>query len=112
MSLSEILVVILVAILVAKPEDIPVIIKKIQKFKLYISNIKDQALSYLTEDVKIDDIILDHSPEQLNFYLERIINMQGHYEGDYSLKELKARHNELIQLKSNNNLTAGDPLKK
>ena len=54
MSLGEMLIVALVAIIVAKPEDIPVLLKKIQQFKSYFSDIKNQALSYITEDIKIE----------------------------------------------------------
>lgn len=100
MSLGEMLIVALVAIIVAKPEDIPVILKKIQQFKSYFSNVKNQALSYLTEDIKIENVTLENTPEQLNYYLERIIDIQGYYEGDYSLKDLKAKHNELIKMKN------------
>ncbi|WP_341757542.1 DUF2672 domain-containing protein [Candidatus Tisiphia endosymbiont of Ditula angustiorana] len=100
MSLGEILVVMLVALIVMKPEDIPSIIKKIQEFKLYCSAIKNQALGYITKDLKIDNDILKNNAEQLNFYLERIINIQGYYDGNYSLDELKAKYDELIKIKS------------
>ncbi len=102
MSLGEILVVMLVAMIVTKPEDIPVIIKKIQEFKLYCSAVKNQALTYITKDLKIDnDIdILENDAEQLNFYLEKIINIQGYYDGNYSLNELKAKYDKLIKIKS------------
>ncbi|XVN42431.1 MAG: DUF2672 domain-containing protein [Candidatus Rickettsia vulgarisii] len=97
MSLGEMLIVTLVAIIVAKPEDIPVILKKIQQFKSYFSDIKNQSLFYIAEDIKVENITLENTPEQLNYYLERIIDIQGYYEGDYSLKDLKAKHNELIK---------------
>ncbi len=100
MSLGETLVVILVAMIVMKPEDIPTIIKKIQEFKLYYSAIKNQLLTYVTKDLKINSGILVDNPEQLNFYLEKIINIQGYYDGNYSLEELRARYNELIKIKS------------
>lgn len=101
MSLGEILVVMLVAMIVTKPEDIPVIIKKIQEFKLYCSAVKNQLLAYITKDLKIDnDIdILENNAEQLNFYLEKIINIQGYYDGNYSLDELKEKYDKLIKIK-------------
>ncbi|WP_425363217.1 DUF2672 domain-containing protein [Candidatus Tisiphia endosymbiont of Hybos culiciformis] len=100
MSLGEILVVMLVAMIVTKPEDIPIIIRKIQEFKLYCSAVKNQALIYITKDLKIDNDILANDAEQLNFYLERIINIQGYYDGNYSLNELKAKYDKLIKIKS------------
>ncbi|WP_375327221.1 DUF2672 domain-containing protein [Candidatus Tisiphia endosymbiont of Nemotelus uliginosus] len=104
MSLGELLVVILVAIIVTRPGDIPIIITKIQQLKLYFSGIQNKIRSYITQDIGMDNSMLENSPEQLNFYLERIINMQGYYEGDYSLNNLKAKHNELIKLKRINSL--------
>ncbi len=100
MSLGEILVVMLVALIVMKPEDIPNIIKKIQEFKLYCSAVKNQALVYITKDLEIDNDIVENNAEQLNFYLERIINIQGYYDGNYSLDELKVKYDELIKIKS------------
>lgn len=105
MSLGELLVVIFVAIIVTRPGDIPIIITKIQQLKLYFSDTQNKIRSYITQDIGMDNsIMLENSPEQLNFYLERIINMQGYYEGDYSLSNLKAKHNELIKLKRINSL--------
>ncbi|MCC8417261.1 MAG: DUF2672 domain-containing protein [Rickettsia endosymbiont of Bryobia graminum] len=100
MSLGEILIVALVAIIVAKPEDIPILLKKIQQFKSYFSDIKNQLLSYVTKDIKIENMTLENTPEQLNYYLERIIDIQGYYEGNYSLEDLKAKHKELIGIKN------------
>ncbi|HJD63587.1 MAG TPA: DUF2672 domain-containing protein [Rickettsia endosymbiont of Sericostoma sp.] len=100
MSIGEILVVMLVAMIVTKPEDIPMIIKKIQEFKLYCSAVKNQALTYITKDLKIDNDIVENDVEQLNFYLERIINIQGYYDGNYSLNELKVKYDKLIKIKS------------
>lgn len=100
MSLGEILVVMLVALIVMKPEDIPIIIKKIQEFKLYCSAVKNQALVYITKDLEIDSDIVENNAEQLNFYLEKIINIQGYYDGNYSLDELKTKYDKLIKIKS------------
>ncbi|WP_375318856.1 DUF2672 domain-containing protein [Candidatus Tisiphia endosymbiont of Oplodontha viridula] len=100
MSLGEILVVMLVAMIVTKPEDIPIIIKKIQEFKLYCSAVKNQLLAYITKGLKIDNDIVENNAEQLNFYLEKIINIQGYYDGNYSLDELKTKYDKLIKIKS------------
>jgi len=99
MSLGEILVILLIAMLITKPEDIPIIIKKIQELKLYCTNFKNQALHYITNDLEINADILASNPEQLNFYLEKIINLQGYYDGNYSLQELKMTYDELIKQK-------------
>ena len=98
MSLGEILVVMLVALMVTKPEDIPVIIKKIQQFKQYCLAIKTQLLLYVTQDFKTGPSIIESDAELLNFYLQKIISIQGHYDGSYSLPELKANYDKLVKM--------------
>lgn len=98
MSLGEILVVMLVALMVTKPEDIPVIIKKIQQFKLYCLAIKKQLLLYITEGVKTDTSINENDAELLNFYLQKILSIQGHYDGSYSIPELKKNYDRLVKM--------------
>jgi hypothetical protein len=101
MSLGEILVVVLIAMIVTKPEDIPIIISKIQEFKLHYSSIKNRLLKYFTNDLQIGDLQNDYKNlEQLNFYLERIINIQGYYDGNYLLPELKLKYNELLKIET------------
>jgi hypothetical protein len=99
MSLAEILVVMLVAIMVTKPEDIPVIIKKLQQFKLYCLTIKKQLLLYITQDLKTDPSIIENDAELLNFYLQKILSIQGHYDGSYSISELKKNYDKLVKMR-------------
>lgn len=94
LSFGEIIIVILVALLVVKPADIPIIIKKIHQLKSYFTNIKTTALSYVTKELDIASF--EQNPEHLNFYLQKIINIQGFYDGEYNLTELKAKYNELV----------------
>lgn len=98
MSLGEILVVMLVALMVTKPEDIPVIVKKIQQFKLYCLTIKKQLLLYITEDINTDSSINENDAELLNFYLQKILSIQGHYDGNYSISELKKNYDRLVKM--------------
>ncbi len=93
MSFGELLVVIVIALMVTKPEDIPVIVKKIQQFKQYCLALKKQLLLYITEDLNTSD----SDTEQLNFYLQKIISLQGSYDGNYSLTELKENYDRLIK---------------
>jgi len=97
MSLGEILVVMLIALMVTKPEDIPVIVKKIQQFKLYCLAIKKQLLLSINEGLNTDIDVIEHNTEQLNFYLQKIINIQGYYNGNYSISELKENYDRLIK---------------
>lgn len=104
MSLEEILVVLVVAILVMKPQDIAVIIKQLKRFKHQIRDMQNTALSYIDDEFKkIDEVSQDNlqqdDVEEINFYLEKIINIDGKYEGDYSAQHIKAKYRELIQQK-------------
>jgi len=94
LSFGEIIIVILVALLVVKPADIPIIVKKIHQLKSYFTNMKTIALSYVTKELDIDSF--EQDPEQLNFYLQKIVNIQGFYDGEYNLTALKAKYNELV----------------
>jgi hypothetical protein len=100
MSLGEVLVVAMVALLVMKPNDIAVILKKIQQLKAYLTNTKSEILSYIDKELQIDKNKLDNLDE-LNFYLQKIISITGNYEGDYSIKQIKKRYHELVKREIN-----------
>ena len=34
--------------------------------------------------------------EQLNFYIQKIINLEGYYDGDYDLITVKEKYNKLV----------------
>jgi Sec-independent protein translocase protein TatA len=88
MSLFELLVVLIVAFLVLKPEDVPHIAKKLKDCYNFFTATKAEITSYLDlsqkPSIKVDDDI-----DQINFYLEKIANLGGKYEGEYSLTEIR-----------------------
>ncbi|WP_253308156.1 MULTISPECIES: DUF2672 domain-containing protein [unclassified Rickettsia] len=90
----SLIVIILVILLVIKPKDIPMIIKKIHEIKSYFTNFQKQTISYIINN---DDNILNEDIEQLNFYLQKIISMDGHYDGDYTLKKVKHKYHALMK---------------
>ena len=81
MSLFELLVVLIVAFLVLKPEDVPHIVKKLKDCYNFFTATKAEITSYLDlsqkPSIKVDD------------YLEKIANLGGKYEGEYSLTEIR-----------------------
>ena len=99
MSLGEILVVLLVALLVIKPEDIPAILRKIQQLHISFNNMKKEAYSYFAKEISIDGKPIKDDLEELNFYLEKIISIEGEYKGEYELGELKKKYHELMKIK-------------
>lgn len=114
MSISELLVVLIIALVVTKPQDLPAIIKSFKQAKTYLASLKEQIFKQLQEHLPdLDDISNDtkeqesiksrqidykDSPQELNFYLEKIILLQGSYEGDYSKEALKAEYTKLIKM--------------
>jgi Sec-independent protein translocase protein TatA len=88
MSLFELLVVFVVACLVLKPEDVPHIEKKIKEFYHFFTTTKAEITSYLDLSQK-SSIKVDEDIDQINFYLEKIANLGGKYEGEYSLTKIR-----------------------
>jgi len=88
MSLFELLVVFVVAFLVLKPEDVPHIAKKIKEFYNFFTTTKAEITSYLDLSQK-SSIKVDEDIDRINFYLEKIANLGGKYEGEYSLTKIR-----------------------
>lgn len=104
MSLFEILVILIVSLLVVKPEDIPHIMKKMKEYRAFITNTKKEIFSYFDPDINIKNNKdssknLDMQMEQMNFYLERISNLGSEYKGDYSLESVKEHYRKLMNQK-------------
>ena len=97
MSLLELLVVLLVSFLVVKPEDLPKIAKKIRYFRSFITDTKKEIISYLDLDDEPAELTAD--TEKMNFYLEKIADMESDYKGEYSIEAIKKRYNSLIKKK-------------
>lgn len=86
MSLIQTLIVLFIGLFVIKPADIPILINKIKKIKSYFSNVESSEV------------------EQLNFYIQKIISIEGYYDGDYNLVAIKEKYNKLIKSVINNDL--------
>lgn len=103
MSLFEILVILIVSLFVMKPEDIPKIIKKIQEFKNFITNTKQEILSHFDQDMLTNknpsSDLLEYEIDQVNFYLAKISKLGSEYNGDYSLMSIKNHYRQLINKK-------------
>lgn len=100
MSLGEMLVVVIVSLLVIKPEDIPIILKQIHHIKSYFTKLKSEFINQLNKELKNEDSEEAlQNLEELNLYLQKIISLEGRYEGDYSKEKLKAKYHQLIQQK-------------
>lgn len=100
MSLFEILLILAVALLVMKPEDIPKIAKTLMNFKKYIDNAKKEIFSYI--DLEQENPEKSHinssenQIEQMNFYLQKIADLGDDYEGTYELDPIKKHYRKLV----------------
>ena len=100
MSLFEILVILIVALLVIKPEDIPKLIKKFKKTRTFVTNTKKDVLNYFDPDKKkLPSNDLEGQMEQMNFYLEKISDLDSEYTGDYSLDSVKEHYRKAMNKK-------------
>lgn len=106
MSLFEILVILVVALLVVKPEDIPQIISKLKELRLFVSNTKKEIFSHFDPDIKdksskVFSEDMENQMDQMNFYLEKIGDLDSEYNGEYSLASVKEHYRKVMNQKIN-----------
>ena len=94
MSISEIALVLLVALLVVKPEDVPEIIKAFKKIFRYFHKIKKDIASIFEDEA--EDV------GEINKYLLKISALDSKYEGDYTLEDIRAFYHKLLKERRNN----------
>ena len=111
MPWSSAIIVSIVFIFVAKPEDIKFILQKTRLIVEYLSEFKREIISHLNIDVTNNKAELNPSPskylndvacdieDEMQFYLQKIINITGYYEGDYTLQQVKLQYQKLMKLK-------------
>ncbi len=110
MSLFELLLIVIISLLVMKPEDIPKILAKIREIKSFVTNTKQEIMSHIDLDLdttsskKHKSHPLEHEMEQMNFYLEKIANLDSEYEGTYSLPSIKEHYRKLVKDKMNDEI--------
>jgi Sec-independent protein translocase protein TatA len=105
MSLGEIIVIAVIAILICKPEDITLIIKEFYKLKNYFSEIKQEVTKPFIdtiEKIKLEDENLNQNEtvDEINMYLQKITSLNESYQGEYSLKAIKQYYYQLIKNKN------------
>lgn len=109
MSLFELLLIVIVSLLVMKPEDLPKIIEKIREMRSFITNTKQEIMSHLDVDntklsKKSISAELEDEMEQMNFYLQKIANLDSEYDGEYSLSLIKDHYRKLVKDRMNDEI--------
>ncbi len=103
MSLFELMVILLIGFLMIKPKDLPKLIKKFKEVRSFITQTKKEINSYIEPPANFNEKKqskdLNYEMKQMNFYLEKIANLDSKYEGDYSLSSVKEHYRKLINEK-------------
>ncbi len=102
MSLGELFVIILVAVLVMKPTDLPIIINKARNLSSFLAKLKQEILHYFSDQFNITKtqektINIENKLSEINFYLERIIQIEGKYNGSYELDPIRKKYLEITK---------------
>lgn len=103
MSFSEIIIVIIVAIIIIKPEDLPYIIRQIKKIRRFFYNIKDEFLGAIDQNLLENDDS-NAETEAINKYIEKILSLGEKYEGNYNLKDIREFYHKLLKDRNNRSL--------
>ncbi len=101
MSLMELLVIILIMVLVIKPDDLPVMVKQLKSLKKSFTKIKSELLNLIDPEDAQELESEEHEIKQINYYVEKIASMNAEYYGDYNLKSIKSFYRKLVQEQKN-----------
>lgn len=97
MSLFELLLIVFVAVLLIKPDDIPVLSKNIAKIYSIFKEQKDRMLSHIFVEIAEEDKNIEANKDQINYFLDRIAYLGDNYSGDYDLEKIKSHYKKLIE---------------
>lgn len=104
MSLPELIVVLIVTFLVAKPGDFPKILSRFKEIRAFIANTKKEIMSHLDFTSELEQSLksdissnLNEEVDQVNFYLEKIANLGVEYESEYSLSSVKEHYRKIVK---------------
>ncbi len=91
MSFFEMIIVLILGVVILKPEDIKSVARFIRNFINYFQNFKNDMINTITSE---DDHT--ENDKSINFYLEKIIKMSGKYTGGYEIGAVKAYYHKLL----------------
>jgi Sec-independent protein translocase protein TatA len=97
MSFSEVLVVFIIGVLVLSPEDLKALIKNFYQLKKYLTDLRDQIFAPLQAELDKLEESTCQDVDEINFYLEKIANLNQKYEGDYSLEKIKKHYYDILK---------------
>ena len=98
MGLGEIAIILVVALILIKHEDLPHILRHFHQIRQYILQVKQEIANFVrkyTKDIEEGEPTL----EEVNFYLAKIISVEGRYDGKYELSEIRNHYYFLLKQK-------------
>lgn len=97
MSIGELLIILIVIVLVIKPEDIPILLQKLHSLLGYITKLKQEIFGNFYQEFEILHYEREQNTEELDFYLKKIISIEGQYTGQHTVKALKNHYYQLLR---------------
>jgi Sec-independent protein translocase protein TatA len=99
MSIGELIVILIIGLLVIKPEDIPGIIRLFGKISGKIHRLKNETLGSINSHSVERVTILSSFEEaqRINFFITKISEMGFDYIGEYDVETLRVKYNDLMR---------------
>ncbi len=95
MSFLEILIVILISCTILDIKDIRYLFKKLLSVQRQVKNLKSYIMNLLEVDDNIENLDRVKKIDQMNFMLKKIVEIEGEYKGEYSLKAVRLHYNKI-----------------
>ncbi|MDX1916595.1 MAG: DUF2672 domain-containing protein [Rickettsiaceae bacterium] len=95
MSLGEIIVILIVAIIALKPSDysnIAIYIRDLYKYYINFRRYLEREIHNIANDASLEEL----QEEQINFYLQKIFEMNQRYNGEYSLEAIRKYYYKIL----------------
>ncbi len=104
-SSGEIIIVVLLAVIFCKPEDLSKIAKQFNQLKQWLDNTYKEIMSQInnsSETIELDNNreefeYSESERDKINFYITEILKLGGKVEADYDLSSLRSKYLELLE---------------
>ena len=97
MSSSELFLILLVGLLVLRPEDIPNFFKQIRRWYNFWLDTKKSLISKIDLSLDTDKNFNSQDHEIINDYLKKISDMGSCYNGEYDLDKVQKFYEKILE---------------
>lgn len=96
-SIGEIFVVAIIALLVVKPEEVPHLLRRALKIKdSFFSVVSDVKTSIFSVASAMHEEVPSDEMEEMNLYLKKIMQRGKEYSGEYNLNSVKRFYHRMV----------------